>query len=152
MMTKESAEISSKLTKVFRDDSVFDASDEELNGYLRYLCSEGIPNESVRHRATNRCQVINTIKTFRLIDGLEKKNGIFTIIIIILSFFTLVLSGFSIYSTYKSSHETKQLIALHEKYLAKQNVQFEAQLKIQEKEYKEVIGFQKKFIESMVKK
>ena len=65
-----------ELNSVFRNGQIFNVSDDDLNKYLQYLSSGHVPNEAVRHREMNRCQVINTIKTFRLIDNLQKQNQI----------------------------------------------------------------------------
>ena len=90
------------LNQVFGNGKVFSASDEDLDRYLRHLASGYVRNEAVRHREMNRCQIINTIKTFRLIDKLDKKNDelqktnkTLTYIVIILAVASIVISIFS---------------------------------------------------------
>lgn len=108
------AQMNDELTRVFRDGSVFNASEESLNKYLKHLCSGHVPNEMVRHREMNRCQVINTVKTFRFIDSVEKSNKIFTVIIIILTVITVFLSYQSISQSKDSSDQIERLVSSQE--------------------------------------
>ncbi len=103
-----------ELTKVFREGTIFKASDADLNKYLNHLCSGHVRNEGVRHREMNRCQVINTVKTFRFIDSVEKSNKIFTVIIIILTLFTIGLSYYSIVRSQGSSLRMERLVVAQE--------------------------------------
>ncbi len=106
----ETAKLSDELTKVFNDGSVFSASDKDLNKYLKHLCSGHVPNEMVRHREMNRCQVINTVKTFRFINSVERSNKIFTAIIIILTIATVYLTYQSVTQSKESSQQIERLI------------------------------------------
>ncbi|MES9946696.1 MAG: hypothetical protein ABW080_17220 [Candidatus Thiodiazotropha sp.] len=106
--------VGDELTRVFRDGSVFKADDADLNKYLNHLCSGHVPNEGVRHREMNRCQVINTIKTFRFIDSVEKSNKIFTIIIIVLTLLTIGLSYYSVTQSQDSSLKIERLVVAQE--------------------------------------
>lgn len=91
-----------ELNDAFSSGKIFSATDEELNTYLQHLASDFTWNEMVRNREMNRCQIINTIKTFRLIDKLGKKNeelqrsnkGL-TRIALVIGVGSLVLSGFT---------------------------------------------------------
>ena len=112
---QETARLNDELTRVFNDGSVFSASDEDLNKYLKHLCSGYVPNEMVRHREMNRCQVINTVKTFRFIDSVERSNKIFTVIIIILTLATVYLTYQSIVQSKNSSKQIERLISSQEK-------------------------------------
>ena len=106
--------VGDELTKVFREGTVFKSSDADLNKYLNHLCSGHVPNEAVRHREMNRCQVINTVKTFRFINSVEKSNKIFTVIIIILTLFTIGLSYYSITQSQGSSSRMERLVVAQE--------------------------------------
>lgn len=108
------AQMNDELTRVFNDGSVFNASDDDLNKYLKHLCSGHVPNEMVRHREMNRCQVINTVKTFRFINSVERSNKIFTVIIIILTIVTVILSYKSISQSKDSSAQIERLITSQE--------------------------------------
>lgn len=110
----ERAKLSDELTKVFNDGSVFSASDKDLNIYLKHLCTEHVPNEMVRHREMNRCQVINTLKTFRFINSVERSNKIFTVIIIILTFATVYLTYQSIKQSKDSTQQMERLVSSQE--------------------------------------
>lgn len=109
----EKPSVEDELNHVFGNGKVFSASDEDLNRYLRYLASGHVRNEMVRHREMNRCQIINTIKTFRLIDKLDKKNDelqktnkALTYIVIILAVASIVLSIFSYWQTQDLARES----------------------------------------------
>ena len=106
--------VGDELTRVFKDGSVFKANDADLNKYLNHLCSGHVPNEGVRHREMNRCQVINTIKTFRFIDSVERSNKIFTVIIIVLTLLTIGLSYYSITQSQDSSLKMERLVVTQE--------------------------------------
>lgn len=106
--------VGDELTNVFRDGTVFNASDADLNKYLNHLCSGHVPNEGVRHREMNRCQVINTVKTFRFIDSVEQSNKTFTVIIIILTLFAIGLSYYSITQSQDSSSRMERLVVTQE--------------------------------------
>ena len=106
--------VGDELSSVFRDGSVFKANDTDLNKYLNHLCSGHVPNEGVRHREMNRCQVINTIKIFRFIDSVERSNKIFTVIIIVLTLLTIGLSYYSITQSQDSSSKMERLVVTQE--------------------------------------
>ena len=132
MTDREMALIGDELNRVFEIGRVFDGSDEDLNKYLRYLTSEPILNTAVQYRAINRCQIISTIKTFRLVDQLQKKNDQvqrqnknLTIIIIILTIVTILMSGFSYWQARDSADELN-------KWLRLQEVQFEKLIKLEQ--------------------
>ena len=108
------AQMNDELTRVFSDGSVFNASEDDLNKYLKHLCSGHVQNEMVRPREMNRCQVINTVKTFRFIDSVERSNKRYTIIIIILTVATVLLSFLSISQSKGSSELIERLIASQE--------------------------------------
>ena len=111
----EAAKLSTELTEVFSDGSVFLASDNDLDRYLKHLCSESVPNEMVRHRAMNRCQVINTIKNFRFIKSIEKTNKIFTLIVIALTIVNAYIGYLSISQSKDAQRQIEMLIHSNEK-------------------------------------
>lgn len=123
-MTEE-VNIEDKLNQVFRNGDIFNSSDKELNDYLQYLSSGYVPNEAVRHREMNRCQVINTIKTFRVIDDLQRKNDIvekenkvLTKLNIMLAATAIIVSFFSYWQTRdisrNSTNQIDKLITVQE--------------------------------------
>ncbi len=95
----DEANVEDELNKVFSNGQIFNANDVDLKRYLQYLCSGHVQNEMVRHRETNRCVVINTIKTFRLIDQVERSNQRLTVVNIILTVCTVALATYSIYQS-----------------------------------------------------
>ena len=111
----EAARLSTELTKAFSDGSVFLASDNDLDRYLKHLCSESVPNETVRHRAMNRCQVINTIKNFRFIKSIEKTNKLFTLIVIILTIVNAYIGYLSVGQSKDATRQIEKLIYSNEK-------------------------------------
>ncbi|MEC4686543.1 MAG: hypothetical protein VST71_12530 [Nitrospirota bacterium] len=142
---------SDELTKVFDDGSVFDASENDLNRYLKHLCSGHVPNEMVRHREMNRCQVINTIKTFRFINSVERANKIFTVIIIILTVITALLSYYSFVQSSKSQNQIERIITIQEDRVVQQREYFETLFQEQEKTYKKTIETQNILINDLKK-
>ena len=106
-----------ELNNVFRNGEIFKASDEDLDRYLQHLSSGHVPNEAVRHREMNRCQVINTIKTFRVIDDLQRKNQIvekenklLTKLNILLAATAIIVSIFSYWQSQQISKESSEQI------------------------------------------
>ena len=106
-----------KLNEVFKNGEIFNASNDDLNQYLQHLSSNHVPNEAVRHREMNRCQVINTIKTFRLIDNLQQQNQIvekenkhLTKLNIVLASTAIIVSLFSYWqSQYVAKSSSEQI-------------------------------------------
>lgn len=77
-----------ELKELFKDDRVYKAADEELNKALVLLGNKtSVDNDSVV-----RALVINTIKSQRHIDRIERRNQIYTIIIIILTVVSIFTS------------------------------------------------------------
>jgi len=111
---KNSTDINRELSQAFDEGKIFDASEKDLDRYLCYLCSG-----QVKYEMANRCQVINTVKTFRFIKKLEKTSKFLTIVIIILSMLAIGLSVYSIYQSHKTTNKIEQLINLQ-----KQQVDF----------------------------
>jgi hypothetical protein len=114
-----------ELNNVFKNGKIFNATDDDLNRYLQHLSSGHVRNESVRHREMNRCQVINTIKTFRLIDNiqsqnqeLEKENKALTRLNIVLAGTAIIVSFFSYWQSQdiakSSSEQVNELISVQE--------------------------------------
>jgi hypothetical protein len=60
-----------EVDKKFRDWTVAKSNDEELLEMLRHLCSEGVPNENVRHRELLRGITINHILMANTIRDLK---------------------------------------------------------------------------------
>ena len=111
----EESLIEDELNKVFSNGQILNASDVDLKRFLQYLCSGYIRNEAVRHRETNRCVVINTIKTFRLIDQVEKTNKRLTVTNLILTVCTVALAAYSIYQSTDSTRQIERLIQIQQK-------------------------------------
>lgn len=128
------------LNHVFSSGKVFSASDEDLDRYLRHLASGYVPNEAVRHREMNRCQIINTIKTFRLIDNLDKKNDelqktnkALTYIVIILAVASILISMFSYWQAQDLARESG---AQQERWIKTQELSQQKLLELQESQVK----------------
>ncbi len=109
--------IAEDLDTAFTEGTIFDASEEDLDRFLNHLCSGHVRNEMVRHREMNRTQVINTVKTYRFIDSIQKTNKKYTLLVVILSITAIAVSCFSIWQSINSSGQTQQLINLQEKQL-----------------------------------
>jgi hypothetical protein len=128
------------LSHVFSSGKVFSASDEDLNRYLQHLASGYVPNEMVRHREMNRCQIINTIKTFRLIDGLDKKNEelqktnkFLTYVVIILAVVSVALA---VMSYWQARDLAKESGAQLDRWIDIQKSSQQKLLELQEKQVK----------------
>lgn len=106
-----------ELNRVFSDGSVFDADDADLKRFLRHLSSGHVRNDMVRHREIIRGLTINTIKTFRFLDAADRKNKIYTNIIIVLSVIAILVSSFSIWQSISSSRQMENLISIQKQQL-----------------------------------
>ena len=148
---KKREEISSELMKIFEDGSVFNASNEDLNIYLKHLCSGHVENEEVRHREINRCQVISTIKSFRFIDSIEEVNKRFTKVIIFLAVVTIFLSFYTIWNSINTKNQIEQLISNQNEYNSTQIESMEILLVNQKESFDKIINIQKHQLDSINK-
>lgn len=128
------------LNDVFSSGKIFSASEEDLERYLRHLASGHVRNEAVRHREMNRCQIINTIKTFRLIDKLDKKNDelqktnkTLTYVIIVLAVASILISIFSYWQARDLARESG---AQQERWIKTQEFNQQKLLELQEQRLK----------------
>ena len=140
-----------ELNTVFRNGSVFNASQEDLNRFLKHLCSGHVDNEKVRHREMNRCQVINTIKTFRFIDSVERSNQTYTAVIVILTIITVALSLYSIMQSSNSSKQIDRLISAQEIRSDRQREYLQDQVTEQRRAFEIIVHDQRLLIESLAK-
>lgn len=138
-MTEQTC-IDDELNTVFGSGKVFSATDEDLNRYLQHLASGYVRNEMVRHRETNRCQIINTIKTFRLIDKLEQKNDVLqksnkflTYLAIILGIGSFVMSIFAYWQAQDVAKESGDQL---DRWMAIQKLNQEKLLELQGQQLK----------------
>ncbi len=99
----------------------------------------------------NRCQVINTIKTFRFINSVERTNKLFTVIIIILTVITALLSYYSFVQSSKSQNQIERIITIQEDRVVQQREYFETLFQKQEKTYKKTIETQNILINDLKK-
>ena len=90
-------EANDALSKAFENETVWDASPEELKSHLRTLHTHNIPNETVRHRAIIQALTINHIQMARLIASLEEKNKITQRWFMFIAIGTLIISALSLY-------------------------------------------------------
>ncbi|KKR16433.1 MAG: hypothetical protein A3D82_01715 [Candidatus Levybacteria bacterium RIFCSPHIGHO2_02_FULL_40_29] len=81
-----------ELEKLFKDNNVLNASDKLLNEALIILSNR----TSVDNHWIVRALVINTIKSQRHIDKIERRNEIYTKIIILLTIISIITSIISI--------------------------------------------------------
>lgn len=105
------------LNRFFDSDKVFDASEKKLNQVLKQLCSENIPNEIARHKAINRCTLVNTVKNFRFMDRIATSNKRLTGIVIFLMIVTILSSGVLIWLSIKSSRQFNKLVDIEKQQL-----------------------------------
>lgn len=136
----EGANVDDELNRVFGNGEIFSASDEDLNRYLKHLASSYVPNEGVRHREMNRCQIINTIKTFRLIDKIDKKseavqktNKVLTVVTIVLAVISAAISIMSYHQTQLLAQESG---AQMDKWIEIQKTSQQKLLELEEKQLK----------------
>ncbi len=76
-----------QVKKLFKDNKIFNATDDELDEALVILGNK----TSVDNDQIVRALVINAIKDQRHIDKLDKKNQIYTFIIIVLTTVSILL-------------------------------------------------------------
>jgi hypothetical protein len=79
-----------KMNKAFGDESVFSASEQDLQLYLKVLCREGVPNEYVRHREIIRGITINNLMMRHVLQRLSRSNTWLSIALGLVSVASLV--------------------------------------------------------------
>ena len=84
------------ITTMFESGKIFDVNDNALLQVLNQICTEGIPNETVRHRAIIRGITVNHILMKRHIDSLNKINRKTQLLLIILTVALLATSSIQI--------------------------------------------------------
>ncbi|MEK7553118.1 MAG: hypothetical protein AAB504_00280 [Patescibacteria group bacterium] len=77
---------------LFRSGEVFNASDKELENIIKEISSRAVPNPLVRHREIIRALVVNNIQSQRFIKSIENRNFVLTVIIIVLTLFSIYLA------------------------------------------------------------
>jgi hypothetical protein len=98
-MNEEKLITADDVDHAFRAGEVYDASNDVLRKYLQVLNTQGIPNDRVRHRATNRCTTINTIINMRFIESVERLNTRLTVIVIALTIMTILIGTCTLVAT-----------------------------------------------------
>jgi hypothetical protein len=81
-----------RMNQAFGDESVFDASEQELRLYLKVLCREAVPNEWVRHREIIRGITINNLMMAHVLRRLSRSNTWLSIAVGAVSVASLVAS------------------------------------------------------------
>ena len=89
----------------FATGEILKVPEETLQKYLWSLCSEGIDNERVRHRAIVRALTINHIQMQKHIDKLNKQNNRLQWLVAILAAASLTTGGIQVYTTIKYSQQ-----------------------------------------------
>jgi hypothetical protein len=69
MTIEERAKEDVTLNRAFEDESVFRASEKDLQFYLKILCREPVPIEWVRHREIIRGLTINNLMMAHVYGG-----------------------------------------------------------------------------------
>ena len=72
---REMTKLRSEISRAFEEGSIFQADENTLLRYLQSLCSQDVPNHTVRHRELLRGFTINYIQLERLIRLLEARNN-----------------------------------------------------------------------------
>ena len=81
-----------KMNRAFGDESVFNASGDDLRLYLKVLCREGVPNEYVRHREIVRGITINNLMMTHVLRRLSRSNTWLSIALGLVSVASLIAS------------------------------------------------------------
>jgi hypothetical protein len=97
--------LSVTMDNAFETGEILKASEETLQKYLWHLCTEGIDNERVRHRAIVRALTINHIQMQRHIDKLNKRNTFLQWLVISLAILAFIATGYQIYIQRQKSIE-----------------------------------------------
>ncbi len=98
-MNEEQLITADTVDNAFRTGEVYDAPNNILREYLKVLNTKGIPNDMVRHRATNRCITVNTIINMRFIESIERLNTRLTVVVIVLTLITILIGACTLVAT-----------------------------------------------------
>jgi hypothetical protein len=98
-MSEENFPTGDDVDSAFRTGEVYDASNDVLRQYLQVLNIQGIPNDMVRHRATNRCITINTIINMRFIEKIERLNTRLAIVVIAFTVMATLIGACTLIAT-----------------------------------------------------
>ena len=79
MSIEKRAEEEGRMNRAFDDESVFEASDKDLQFYLKVLCREAVPHEWVRHREIIRGITINNLMMAHVLRRLSRSNKLLSI-------------------------------------------------------------------------
>jgi hypothetical protein len=82
----------SGMNQAFGDESVFEASEQDLQLYLKVLCREAVPNEWVRHREIIRGITINNLMMGHVLRRLSRSNTRLSIAVGAVSVASLIAS------------------------------------------------------------
>ncbi len=100
--------IEDEVSRAFRKGTIFEASDEDLNRYLKWLASHPVQNDLIRHAQVIKAQTINTIKTDRYIRKASRTNTFHTWVIITLSVFAISFTFSAGWTTAESYNLMKE--------------------------------------------
>jgi hypothetical protein len=95
----------SAMNNDFETGGILSASEETLQKYLWYICTERIDNETVRHRAIARALTINHLQMQMHINKLNKQNNRLQWLVAILAAASLITGSIQIYTTVKYSQQ-----------------------------------------------
>lgn len=94
---KDWIKIHSSLDTAFENDSVINATDDELQSWLQNLSTGNTVNDTIRYREIIRGITINSIIMKRHIDRLNKRSETTQWIVIFLAASSLIASAVNIY-------------------------------------------------------
>jgi hypothetical protein len=66
--------VHSDMSRAFDHGKVANATEEELQEWLRNLCTGSVPNPNIQHREIIRALTIQNIQMQRIIDRLDSDN------------------------------------------------------------------------------
>ncbi|MDD4996974.1 MAG: hypothetical protein PHI99_02415 [Syntrophales bacterium] len=89
--------IHSSLDTAFENNSVTNATDDELQSWLQNLSTGNTVNETIRYREIIRGITINSLITKRHIDRLNTRSEFIQWLVIIFAFFSLIASAINIF-------------------------------------------------------
>ena len=101
-----------------KDGTIFNATDEELKGYLSSLCHGAIENDRIRHLFINRLSLINTIRTTRFMEKSESSSTKLSIAAITVSIIATFAALYSVYDSSQTAKTLEQLVHLQRQELA----------------------------------
>lgn len=79
------------MDEAFTHGNVGEASPEQLEKWLKTLCTGRVPNEQVRHREIIRGITINHIQMSRMIRNLDESNRRTQIVVVVLALAAVIV-------------------------------------------------------------